>query len=309
MTVVACGSHRNCIYRRPRLDPSLRSLISLPRTLQRRVVGVRFGLCTGVGFVSASERCWRSLFLWASPATPAQQSPQGNLLVNGDAEAGPGETDTVSANCPPSWSCFGGIPAGFPNVTAVRYGTFGVAGTDAGAAMGGGLNFFAGGPATELDGMSQVVGLSGIASEIDTGLVQVTVSGFLGGFGSEDDDAFLNAYPRDTNAVQLLPVEAPLVSRFDRNDQTALLARSATGALPPGTRSILVRVLFRRQAGTYLDGYADNLSLTLSGGPNPPPSSPGSGGGPGGGGAQVDKLPRKCRSREAAHRGSALNAR
>ena len=219
--------------------------------------------------------------------------PQGNLLVNGDAEAGPGETDTVSANCPPSWSCFGGIPAGFPNVTAVRYGTFGVAGTDAGAAIGGGLNFFAGGPATELDGMSQVVGLSGIASEIDTGLVQVTVSGFLGGFGSEDDDAFLNAYPRDTNAVQLLPVEAPLVSRFDRNDQTALLARSATGALPPGTRSILVRVLFRRQAGTYLDGYADNLSLTLSGGPNPPPSSPGSGGGPGGGGAQVDKTAAK----------------
>src|SRR5438094_871826 len=62
---------------------------------------------------------------------------------------------------------------------------------------------------------------------------------------------------------------SPAVTAADRHDTTALLARSVTGAVPPGTRAIGVRLDLVRTDGAYDDGYADNLSLTLGTQPTP----------------------------------------
>lgn len=49
-----------------------------------------------------------------------------------------------------------------------------------------------------------------------------------------------------------------------RNNVTGLLERSADGNVPVGTRSIQIALALTRTAGSYNDGYADNLSLTLN---------------------------------------------
>jgi hypothetical protein len=59
------------------------------------------------------------------------------------------------------------------------------------------------------------------------------------------------------------------VTAADRGGQTAMLPRSATGAVPSGTRSIQVVMTATREEGTFNDGYADNVSLSLSVGPQP----------------------------------------
>jgi hypothetical protein len=67
-------------------------------------------------------------------------------------------------------------------------------------------------------------------------------------------------------------LKPPSVSAADRNSVTTLLARSATGAVPPTTRVIAVRIDSTRVSGSYNDGYADNVSLTLApGGAGPAP--------------------------------------
>jgi hypothetical protein len=218
--------------------------------------------------------------------------PQGNLLKNGDAETGNQTgfyaTDTVSVVNPDYWTV-GAASGESPSVTAIRYGTPGVAGVDVSAAIGGGLNFFAGGPGTALDYMSQRVYLPDATSEIDRGTVSITISGYLGGFGSEPDNALLSAFFYDSGGLQQSGIEAPIVYNTDRQNLTKLQLVSATGVVPPGTRSIGVRVLFTRGlGGSYDDAYADNLGLFLAapGGPGgtPPPS-----GGVGGGSVQADK--------------------
>jgi len=50
----------------------------------------------------------------------------------------------------------------------------------------------------------------------------------------------------------------------DRNRATGLVLRSASAPVPPGTRRIAVTLTMTRTEGTSNDGYADNLSLTLT---------------------------------------------
>jgi hypothetical protein len=47
---------------------------------------------------------------------------------------------------------------------------------------------------------------------------------------------------------------------------TALVARSASAAVPAGTRLVSVRIDATRDEGSYNDGYIDNVSLVLGGG-------------------------------------------
>ena len=56
----------------------------------------------------------------------------------------------------------------------------------------------------------------------------------------------------------------------NRNNRTGLLGADFNGLVPVGTRSALVELLMTRAAGTNNDGYADNLSLILSGGATTP---------------------------------------
>ena len=187
--------------------------------------------------------------------------PSGNLLVNPGAEAGPGAPDSSGQPAVPGWT----VESTF---TAVQYGAPSFLTAADSTALGGGVNFFAGGPGGAASAGTQVVDVSGAAAEIDAGKVAATLSALLGGYSTQTDHAsvtatFLNAAGAPAGAVGL-----PTVTPADRKQVTALVARTASAAVPAGTRQISVRIDAIRDEGSYNDGYVDNVSLVLgAGGP------------------------------------------
>ena len=187
--------------------------------------------------------------------------PAGNLVVNPGAEAGAGAPDAAQQLPLPGWT----VESTF---TAVQYGAPGFLTAADSTALGGGVNFFAGGPGGALGAATQVVDLAGAATEIDAGKVTATLSALLGGYATQTDYAalsatFLNAGGATRGAIRLVAVNPG-----DRNSVTALVARSSSAPVPAGTRQISVRIDAVREEGSYNDGYIDNVSLVLgSGGP------------------------------------------
>jgi hypothetical protein len=195
----------------------------------------------------------------AAPAGAAV--PSGNLVVNPGAEAGPGAPDSSQQLPLPGWT----VESTF---TAVQYGAPAFLTAADSAALGGGANFFAGGPGGAASAATQVIDVSGAAAEIDVGKVAATLSALLGGYSSQTDHAavtatFLNAAGAPAGAVAL-----PTVNAAERKLTTALIARTTSAAAPAGTRQISVRIDAIRDQGSYNDGYIDNVSVVLgSGGP------------------------------------------
>jgi hypothetical protein len=202
--------------------------------------------------------------VFLSAAAPAGAVvPTGNLLVNPGAEAGPGATDSSAQPAVPGWT----VASTF---TAVQYGAPAFLTAADSTALGGGVNFFAGGPGGAASAATQAVDVSGAAAEIDAGKVAATLSALLGGYSSQTDHAtvtatFLNAAGGPAGTVAL-----PTVTAADRNQTTALVARTASAAVPAGTRQVSVRIDAIRDEGSYNDGYIDNVSLTLGAGAGGP---------------------------------------
>ena len=74
----------------------------------------------------------------------------------------------------------------------------------------------------------------------------------------------------DSSQHTLLSLVIGPVTEPDRDGATTLLFRSTSGVIPEGTRSIVVQMDATRFEGSYDDGYADNLSLVVGGGPAVP---------------------------------------
>ena len=110
--------------------------------------------------------------------------PAGNLVVNPGAEAGAGSPDASQQLPLPGWT----VESTF---TAVQYGAPGFLTAADSTALGGGVNFFAGGPGGALGAATQVVDLAGAATEIDAGQVTATLSALLGGYATQTDYAAL----------------------------------------------------------------------------------------------------------------------
>lgn len=187
-----------------------------------------------------------------------------NLIVNGDAEAGPGSLSGNAVASIPNWTSSG-------NFTVVQYaaGAGFPSPTDPGP-VSRRANFFAGGPSNASSSASQLVDLSTLAGEIDMGRVSFDLSGFLGGFSSQRDNAVLTVSFINESSVQLRAAQLGPVSSVDRSNNTGLLFRDVLGTVPIGTRSINVFLQMTRLDGTYNDGYADNLSLVLTAPTNVP---------------------------------------
>jgi hypothetical protein len=197
-----------------------------------------------------------------APATASAAIPAGNLLVNPGAEAGPGATDASAIVTPPGWS----VESTF---TVVAYGAPDFPTPADATALGGGANFFAGGPGGATSAATQVVDVSGAAAEIDAGKVVATLGAQLGGFSSQTDRATVTASFLSAIGGPLGTLSLPPVTDVDRNSVTALIARTASAAVPANTRQISVRIDAIRDAGSYNDGYIDNVSLALGGAPVP----------------------------------------
>ena len=202
---------------------------------------------------------------------PAAQAalPSGNIVNNGDAEDGPGATNQTDSFPPPSWEDV--------TFTAVQYGSGGFPSMSDSAAIGGDLNFFAGGPPNEIGfaGANQRIDLSAAAAEIDSAGVNATLSADLGGLGAREDRALVAATFEPSNPDNPGLVLQP-VTAAERGNATRFVRRTHCRQLEPGTRRITVTILAQGTGGQYNHGYADNVSLTLSTEPceAPPPPLP-----------------------------------
>ncbi len=159
-----------------------------------------------------------------------------------------------------------------------RYGAFPFPSAAAGAALGAGATFFAGGPAPA-SSAAQRVDLTGLAPEIDRGVATVSLSALLGGYRADADAGTLEALFLDPGGQ---PLGAPLVlagpAAAARANATTLLPRGRTDAIPPLARSVAVTLRATRATGGYSDAYFDNIALTVSApGAPPPPAVPGPG--------------------------------
>ncbi len=195
--------------------------------------------------------------LFASPAANAAV-PAGNLLANPGGEAAAGATDSATAVPIPYWTVEG-------NFTTVAYGSPSFPTTEESTAIGGGSNFFAGGPSNEASAATQVVSVIPAAAEIDAGQVSVTLAALLGGYESQEDSVTVTAILSNASGAQTGTVTIGPVTAADRQSRSTMIPRSATVAVPAGTRAITVRIASTRASGDYDDGYLDNVSLTLLG--------------------------------------------
>jgi hypothetical protein len=181
----------------------------------------------------------------------------GNLIMNGDAESALCSQSGFEETTSPGWT----ITSGGPNAVCFT-NTGGFPDSTAPGAQPGNA-YFTGGTRGN-SSLSQSVDVSGAAAAIDAGTATYNLSGWLGGFGSQNDNValaatFLNSSGGSVGTSQIGPV-----TNTDRGNVTEFLQRTATGSLPGGTRSIKLDLNFTWTVGQTTDGYADNLSLTIS---------------------------------------------
>jgi hypothetical protein len=183
-----------------------------------------------------------------------------NLVLNGDAEAGPGDPNGNQVPYIPNWTTNNGT------FTVVQYqassGSY-PALTDPGPADRG-TNCFAGGPNSALSSAYQNIDVSTAAARIDAGQAVCLLSGWLGGWDGQDDNAMMvAAFLNAAATTQFGSLTNGPVLSVDRGGATALLYRQAAAVVPAGTRLIQLQLIMTRVDGNYNDGYADNLSLVL----------------------------------------------
>lgn len=194
-----------------------------------------------------------------SPPPPGPAAAWGaNLIVNGDAEAGPGTPDAMTPVTDiPGWTVTG-------RYDVVVYGARGdVPGVDDPGPTDRGKNFFTGGFNDAVSTATQQIDVSSQAAAIDAGATY-TLSGWVGGYATQSDGAVVAIQLTGTNGRGLGQAQIGPVTPSDRGSRTSLLQRSVRGDVPRGTRTIVVTVTMTRRDGAYNDGYADNLSLVLA---------------------------------------------
>ena len=196
----------------------------------------------------------------------APKTCSANLIQNPDAESGTGST-ACGVMAVPNWTTSG-------NFAVAKYG-FGAPTCDPGTPYHG-TNYFAGGPANALSSASQDIDLTAYASSIDAGSATYDLSGLLGGYLTQGDNASLSVTFRDASNATLGSTTIGPVTAADRGNANALLLRQTSGTVPVNTRSVSATITMTRLAGSYNDGYADDLAFSVCtpAVADPPPTVP-----------------------------------
>ena len=197
------------------------------------------------------------LVAWvAAPFGAALADNSPNLLIDGGGESGACTSDFKSVTTVPGWT----VLYGSPSVVCYSSSTFATP-----SSLAAGNGFIAAGPYGN-SAISQTVNVSSADTAVDGGGVSYVLSGWLGGWGSYGAYTQVSATFLDAGGQPLgASAQMPTVSASQRNSSNAFLARSMTGKVPAGTRSIEVLVQFLgTPVDSYNDSYADNVSLTLS---------------------------------------------
>jgi hypothetical protein len=131
-------------------------------------------------------------FLAVAQAVHAQSILNTNLIVNGNAEAGPAGTATTAPSSIPDWTATGGKPNVLP------YGLTGYILLSNPAPMDHGFNYFTdmgGGTSTFV----QTINVASGASAISGGNVKYTASAYLGNTQSAGTDAHVTFAFQNSN--------------------------------------------------------------------------------------------------------------
>ena len=218
--------------------------------------------------------CLALLGLIASPAA-AQYGP--NLVVNGSAES---YTYVDSAHEVADFT--GWVRAG--SVNATTYSAYPVTPIGMAPSSLGAVYFGGGTPAPPQDGtafvtsVTQLIGLSAAqVGQIDAGGTSYQLQGYVGSErrnrpGVEDLVAVTATFLSATSAAlgsRTIGVTQAEVSAYVSVRSATF--KTATGALPAGTRSVRIDVAFTRNSGTVSNGSADNLAFAVT--PVPEPAS------------------------------------
>ncbi len=196
-----------------------------------------------------------------------------NLIANPGAEdvtsltaLGAPSTDTVNvADC---WTA-GNLtqPAPGAVVEVNSYASYATTSSDPSK----GANFFWGGTnpngGNVSDFATQQISLGSLAAAGQP----FKLSGYLGGFLNQSDNASVTATFQDANGALLGSAQIGPVTAAQRGSVTQLLPQAWYGTVPAGTAQILVTVN-QTGSGTTLDGSADDLNITI--GSSAVPSSP-----------------------------------
>ena len=183
-----------------------------------------------------------------------------NLIVNGDAEAGESSQNPPYEIVPiPGWTS--------TDETVVCYcmGAQYFPTYESPGPANRGDNFFTGGPDIVEATAQQTVDVSSAAMDIDKNRVMFILSGYLGGWNEQEDNATVTANFKDGGGNTLVIASIGPVTRDDRNGVTGLFFRTTSGNVPVGTRTVDIVLTSIRTQGYDNDGYADNLSLVLIG--------------------------------------------
>jgi hypothetical protein len=177
------------------------------------------------------------------------------LIVNADAEAGLGSSDCGVVPVP------GWITQG--NFSVYRYDCDGSDPNSIPGPTNRGLNQFAGGPNNPSSSATQTIDLSSYAAAIDTGHQTYTLSGYLGGWEYQADNATLTINFKNAANTSLGTATIGPVTNVERGYHSALLYRKINGLVPALSRKVDVTLQMTRYEGAYNDGQADNLFLGL----------------------------------------------
>lgn len=187
---------------------------------------------------------WLAAAALALAAAGAHAGPVygSNLIVNGDAES-----DVAG-----SWLAFDG----YARPQAVNYGPNWVQPTQPGPADRG-KRLFAGDGARTAG--YQLVNLAGTLTQP----LSFKLSGWLGGWASQGDNALLYVSFLDGGDSEIGHAAIGPVTPGDRRDVTGLLYREVSDWLPVGTTRLMFSLSMERLGGGDNDGYADNLAFVL----------------------------------------------
>ena len=188
--------------------------------------------------------------------------PQGNLVQNPGAEQPAAPASDTGVAPPTGWS-----PS--PGFTVMAYGRTGFPSTSVGDGIGGGTNFFAGGPGVAIQ-------RGGTSSSTSRGPRRRSTPATCARASAPTSAGSPARATRRASPSRSAPIAlgdggqlgAPLtigpVTPGDRNNVTTLLRRDASVTVPAGARSVLISITATRTDGAYNDGYADNVSLVLT---------------------------------------------
>jgi hypothetical protein len=213
---------------------------------------------TAVGAVGLGAGLLVPTVAQAAPAARAAKAPV-NLIKDAGAEKAKPDSDGGKVKVP-SWT-----PAKGSQFTAVAYGASG--GFPDKSSPGPkerGKAFFAGGTSGSTSGATQSESLAADKSLIKAGKAEFTLSGWLGGFSSQSDHATLTVTWESAAGKALGHATIGPVTPRQRKDVTGLLRRVTHGTVPKTAATALLTLHMVRTDGEYVDGYADNLSLTIA---------------------------------------------